>query len=647
MIDLRNISLQFTGDYLFQNENLRINSGDKLALVGSNGSGKSSLLKIITGEIETDKGIVQRQKNISIGYLPQEQIIHKGKSLVDEVSTALTGIKNLQLKEKNLLDFLEGPDLSDEDKNDLVTQLGEVQLQLEELDSYGSNHKIEKILTGLGFYEKDFNRLTDEFSGGWQMRIALAKIIIAQNDLLLIDEPTNHLDLDSLEWITEFIRNFKGAAILVSHDRKFLNQTTTKTIEIFNRKISLFNGNIESYLKYKIERDEQLIHQREYKLKKIKETEKFIERFRYKATKAKQVQSRIKQLEKIELADLPDDEKKISINFPQPPPSGVFNVELQGIHKYFDQNKLFEGIDFRINRGDKIAFVGPNGAGKTTLAKIFAGKIDFEKGERIEGHNTMVSFYSQDVADSLNSEITVLETLETVSEEKNISRLRTLLGTFLFTGDDVFKKVGVLSGGEKSRLALAKILLSLSNLIILDEPTNHLDYNSKVVLQSALINFGGSLILVSHDVEFLTPIVNRVVDVRKGKIKIFEGGMDYYFSKRLELMDISIINTSYNQSDKSPKRDLKRIEAEMRQKRYNATKGIKEKLVKLEQEIEELEKQVSEIESILFNPDSYNDHFQIKELNKKQNELKSTLDVKTKEWEKLSERLYEIEKQFN
>ena len=646
MIDLSNISLQFTGEYLFRNVNLKINSGDKICLVGSNGSGKSSLLKMLVGEIEPESGIIRRQKNINIGYLPQEQIIHKGKTLIDEVGAALIGIKSLQSKEKDLLSELSNTSITEAEKQDLINQLGEVQVRLEELDSYGANHKIEKVLTGLGFEEKDFHRLTDELSGGWQMRIALAKIIVAQNDLMLIDEPTNHLDLDSLEWTTDFIRKFKGAVVIVSHDRNFLKETTGKTIEIFNGSIDLYEGNIESFLNYKAERDEQIIQKRQHQLKKIKETERFIERFRYKATKAKQVQSRVKQLERIKLADLPEGEKILAIDFPKPPRSGVFNVELKGVCKSFKGKKLFEGIDFRINRGDKIAFVGPNGAGKTTLAKILAGKLDFESGERTEGHNTIISYYSQDVSDSLDSVITVLETVEIASDNKNISYMRTLLGTFLFSGDDVFKKVSILSGGEKSRLALAKILLSKSNFIVLDEPTNHLDYSSKSVLQKALINFDGSLVLVSHDVEFLSPIVNRVVDVRKGKIKLFEGGIEYYLSKRKEIIPDETNASPKELKKGSSKKEEKRFEAEIRQKRYDATKALKEKISVLETEIEALENEREEINYELYNPNTYEDHSRIADLNKKLAEITYLLEEKTIEWEDLSAELETIERQF-
>ncbi|MDZ7626358.1 MAG: ABC-F family ATP-binding cassette domain-containing protein [Ignavibacteriaceae bacterium] len=651
MIDLSNISLQFTGEYLFQNVNLKISSGDKICLVGSNGTGKSSLLKMLVGQIEPESGSINKQKNINIGYLPQDHIVHRGKTLIDEVFTALSDIKYLQQKEKEIISQLEISSLTDEEKDDLVNQLGEVHQRLEELESYDAEYKIEKILTGLGFAEKDFRRLTDELSGGWQMRIAMAKLLIAQNDLLLFDEPTNHLDLDSLQWLIGYIQSFKGSMIIVSHDKNFVNLTTNRTWEIFLRKINPYNGKLNDYLKYKEERDQTLINQRENQQKKMKDTQRFIERFRYKSTKARQVQSRIKQLEKIELVEIPDDEGKVKINFPKPPPSGVFNIELKEIHKSFGEMKLFEGIDFRVNRGDKIAFVGPNGAGKTTLAKIIAGKIDINKGERQAGHNTIISYYSQDVADSLEPDLDLLETLDLIGSEKTIAQLRTLLGAFLFSGDDVFKKVGVLSGGEKSRLALAKILLSPSNFIILDEPTNHLDYSSKRVLQQALVNFSGSLILVSHDVEFLKPIANRVVDIRAGKVKIYEGDIEYYLYKRnAETEKLSpsrqISGNIEQQSETSSRKEQKRIEAEKRQQRYKATKDLKERRAKLEKEIHKLEQELEKINAILISPDSYNNQTQIRELNEKHKELKLSLDKKVKEWEEVSLSLEEIEREF-
>jgi ATP-binding cassette, subfamily F, member 3 len=652
MIDLSNISLQFTGEYLFQNVNLKISSGDKICLVGSNGTGKTSLLKMLVGQIQPESGFINKQKNIAIGYLPQDQVVHRGKTLIDEVFTALSDIKYLHQKEKEILTQLEFSSLSDEEKDDLVNQLGEVHIRLEELESYTAEYKIEKILTGLGFAEKEFRRLTDEFSGGWQMRIAMAKLLIAQNDLLLFDEPTNHLDLDSLQWLIGYIQGFKGSMIIVSHDKNFVNLTTNRTWEIYLRKINPYNGKLNDYLKYKEERDQMLINQRENQQKKIKDTQRFIERFRYKSTKARQVQSRIKQLEKVDLIEIPDEEGHVNIRFPKPPPSGVFNVDLNGIHKSFGEMKLFEGIDFRVNRGDKIAFVGPNGAGKTTLAKIIAGKIDINKGERLSGHNNIISYYSQDVADSLNPEFDLIETLDSVGTDKTIGQLRSLLGAFLFTGDDVFKKVGVLSGGEKSRLALAKILLSPSNFIILDEPTNHLDYSSKKVLQQALVNFSGSLILVSHDVEFLKPIANRVVDIRAGKVKFYEGDIEYYLYKRnaetQQVEQSRLLSGKVEQStETSSRKEQKRVEAEQRNKKYAMTKDLKKKISDLEKKIAALEKKEKELESLLLDPSIYGDHQKIMDLNGEYQKVKHSLTAKVKEWEEVSLSLEEIEREFD
>jgi len=647
MIDLTNISLQFSGKYLFKDVSFKINSGDRAALVGANGSGKSSLFKIISGKLQPESGLVQKQKRISIGYLPQDHIVHTGSTLLDEAMNALTDITNLRQKEKELTGALSLNDISNEEQQDLVNNLGEVHQRLEELDSYSVSSNVEKILMGLGFEEKDFSRLTDEFSGGWQMRIALAKILISQNDIILLDEPTNHLDLDSLEWLINFLNKYKGALIIVSHDKHFINAVTTKTYEIFNHRFSIFNGTYIAYLKYKDERDKELIHKHELQKKKIEDTKRFIERFRYKNTKAKQVQSRIKQLEKEALIELPDFEDEININFPDPPKSGKVNIELHGISKSYGENKIFNEIDFQIIRGEKIAFVGPNGAGKTTLAKIIAGRINFEDGERITGHNTFISFYAQDVADNLDPDIDIIETVYGIAKDKTPEELRSLLGAFLFHGDDVFKKAGVLSGGEKSRVALAKILLTQSNLVILDEPTNHLDISSKRVLQRALINFPGSLILVSHDVDFLQPIVNKVVEIRKGIIRTFTGGIDYYLMKREEIQKKKEEEKSDQTERINLKKDKKRIEAENRQAKYRATKDVTDKIAKLEQEIDALEKKEKHLEKTLANPGTYNNHEKATELGNEFSETKQKLNVCLIEWERLNTELRNIESQFD
>ena len=647
MIDLTNISLQFGGKYLFKDVNLKINSGDKISLVGANGTGKSSLLKIIYGNLQPESGRIQRQKRTSIGYLPQENVTHSGSTLLEEAKSALSDIVYLQEKEKELTDKLSGSDLSPEDREDLVHQLGEVHLRLEELDSYSAESKVEKILSGLGFEEKDLNRLTDEFSGGWQMRIALAKILIQQNDLLLMDEPTNHLDLDSLEWLISFLKSYKGALLIVSHDKHFINQVTGKTLEIYMGRFNTYNGSYDDYLKYKDERDKLTENQFILQQKKIKETERFIERFRYKATKAKQVQSRIKQLEKMELIELPDSSDDIYIKFPEPPSSGKVNIELKNITKSYGDNIVLHNLDFTVNRGEKIAFVGPNGAGKTTLSKIIAGVLDIDSGQRITGHNAIISYYAQDVADNLKPGLDIIETIEGIAEEKTVGQLRSLLGSFLFTGDDVFKKVGVLSGGEKSRVALAKILLTKSNFIILDEPTNHLDMSSKKVLQRALIDFKGSLILVSHDIDFLEPVVNKVVEIRKGEIKSFEGGIEYYLRKRGMLTEEDKAAKESANNESASRKDQKRLEAEQRQKRYNATKDLLKKIEVLEKRISELEEKEKSLEKELTLPETYSNPEKARTINMEFQNSKKELELVLAEWEETSNELARVENQFS
>ncbi|HVO75418.1 MAG TPA: ABC-F family ATP-binding cassette domain-containing protein [Ignavibacteriaceae bacterium] len=654
MIDLSNISLQFGGRYLFRNVNYKINSGDKVSLVGANGSGKSSLLKIIKGEIEPEKGNIRRQKKISIGYLPQENVTHSGKTLLDEAKSALTDIIYLQEKEVLITELLSRGNLTDEEGNDLVNQLGVLHHRLEELDSFSAESKVEKILTGLGFRQNDFERLTDEFSGGWQMRIALSKILISQNEIILLDEPTNHLDIDSLEWLIDYLKNYRNSLLIVSHDKYLINQVTNKTLEIYNGRFYNFNGSYNDYIKFKEERDKQAEAQLILQQKKIEDTEKFIERFRYKATKARQVQSRIKMLKKIELVDAPENLSEINIRFPEPPKSGRINIELISVSKSYGNNEIFSGINFHINRGDKIAFVGPNGAGKTTLAKILAGIAPVTQGERILGYNTIISYYAQDVADDLNPELDIIGTMEESSEGIPANQLRTLLGSFLFRGDDIFKKVAVLSGGEKSRVALAKMLLTKSNFLILDEPTNHLDFSSKEVLKNALINFAGSLVIVSHDVDFLSPIATKTVEMREGKIKVYEGGIDYYLSKHQQIPQNKEVHlqaenksSAEGMTDNLSRKDLKKFEAELRQKKYSATKEIIQKISALEKRISDLERLEKQIESELGNPEIYSNPESAKFKNNEFKQVKAELAECLSNWENYSNELLEIEKQFS
>ncbi|MHC1738041.1 MAG: ABC-F family ATP-binding cassette domain-containing protein [Ignavibacteriaceae bacterium] len=648
MIDFIDVSLQFGGRYLFKEINYKINAGDRIALVGANGAGKTSLLRLISGEQQPESGNLYKQKRINIGYLPQEHIIHQGNTILKEAESALTSIVELQGKEKELTDLLYLCK-ADAERDDLVNQLGEVHHRLEDLGSFSALSEVERILAGLGFTEPDFTRMTDEFSGGWQMRIALAKILISQNDLLLLDEPTNHLDLDSLEWLISFLNQYKGALLIVSHDKHFVNSVTNKTLEISAGKFYSYKGKYEEYIKSKEAREELAEKHYTQQQKKIKDTEKFIERFRYKATKAKQVQSRIKQLEKLELVELPESIGGINIRFPEPPLSGVINIELESIRKSYGSNLIFENLSFNVERGDKIAFVGPNGAGKTTLAKIIAGEIDFDSGTKKLGYNTAIAYYAQDVADNLNTEMDILETVESIAENQSLGQLRAILGCFLFSGDDVFKKVKILSGGEKSRVALSKILLTKANLIILDEPTNHLDYNSKLVLQNALVNFSGSLILVSHDIDFLNPIVNKVVEIRKGSIKTFLGGIEDYLYKKQEDAKSDATNRKEKNQESlqsSNRKEQKRLEAELRQKRYELTKDLKKEVTTAEARIARLETKLKNLELELTQEEIYRNPQAARDKNNEYSRIKQEIKDAYAKWEALAFRLEKIEKEL-
>jgi len=648
MIDFVNLSLQFGGRYLFKDINFRINAGDKIALVGANGAGKTSLLRLICGNYKPESGDIFKQKKINIGYLPQENVVHKGSTIIKEAESALTGIVELQEKEVEVTKLLEDCD-NDEERDDLINRLGEIHHKLDALGSYSALSDVERILLGLGFSENDFERMTDELSGGWQMRIALAKILISQNDILLLDEPTNHLDLDSLEWLISFLSAYKGSLLIVSHDKHFINMVTNKTLEISNGKFFTYKGKYNDYLKYKEERDTLTEKQFIQQQKKLRDTEKFIERFRYKATKAKQVQSRIKQLEKVELIELPENLSGINIRFPNPPQSGRINMELKSISKSYGNNHIFSNLTFAIERGEKIAFVGPNGAGKTTLAKIIAGVLELDSGERILGYNTSIAYYAQDVADNLNPDYDILEAVEEVAETETLGQLRAILGSFLFSGDDVFKKIKVLSGGEKSRVALSKILLTKANLIILDEPTNHLDYNSKLVLQNALINYSGSLILVSHDVDFLTPIVNKVVEIRKGSFKTFLGGIEDYIIKKKETEEQEIeAKREKTQSSGTAinRKEQKRLEAELRQRRHSLTKNLKKDLSDTELAISTKEKELKQLEIELTLEEVYSNPTLSKEKNFEYAKAKQDLRQLYAKWEKTAMDIEEIESEI-
>jgi ATP-binding cassette subfamily F protein 3 len=608
MIAAVNIALQYGGRSLFKDTSFHIGPRDRIGLVGSNGAGKSSLLKILAGEIRPDGGTVTRAKYVTVGYLPQEGMTVAGRTLYREVESAFGSVLELQDRLDEVHRRMTASPHDQPEFQELLEVYGELQHKLEASDAFRMKAAIEKVLMGLGFSTRDLDRPTEEFSGGWQMRIHLARLLLMEPSLLLLDEPTNHLDLDSLEWLEEYIRGYEGAVIIVSHDRRFLDNMTGRTYELSLGALTEYAGNFSFYVRAREERMEQQRAAFRNQTQQIKQTERFIERFRYKATKARQVQSRIKALEKMDRIELEENEGEIAFAFPPAPPSGRAVMELRKVDKSYGSLALFRDLDFDIDRGDRIAFVGVNGAGKSTLARILAGVETIDRGERKAGHGVVVSYFAQHQAEELDPRLDVLQTVEAVATGEIRKKLRTLLGCFLFSGDDVFKRVGVLSGGEKSRLALAKMLLQPANLIVMDEPTNHLDMRSKAVLQDALRDFEGSCVIVSHDRDFLDPLVRKVAEVRNGRIRTFLGNVSDYLEKKKKEEQEAAGGAREGGVPGAPgEKDRKRFEAELRQKRYEKTKPVQDQIAALEQTISEKEAEKRAVEAAMSGPDFYRD----------------------------------------
>ncbi len=648
MIDITNLSVQFTGDNLFEGVNLKILPNDKIALVGSNGTGKSTFLKILSGKQTQESGDISFKKGLKIGYLPQELVVLTKYTIFEEVRNSLTHITSLEEKENFFQDKLKITKAETDEFNGIVEQLGILNSTKELVGYYEIDSVIEKILMGLGFTKNQFTKKTSELSGGWQMRVELAKILAADNDVILLDEPTNHLDIDSLQWLVKFLKTYRGTIILVSHDRYFVNNICSKTLEIYNKDVTFYKGNFNDYLNFKNERAERLKSEFADQQKAIKQTEQFIERFRYKSTKAKQVQSRIKQLDKLDRIELFETESKIHFKFFDTTPSGILPIKVGDLSKSFGNLSVLKNVNLQIERGEKIALVGPNGAGKTTLSKIISKRLEPTSGSIELGHNTLISFYAQDVVDNLNVENDIITELTESDPESTVSQLRNILGAFLFNGDEVFKKIKVLSGGEKSRVALAKVLLSKSNTIVLDEPTNHLDFDSKRILQNALIQFNGTLVIVSHDVDFLRPITTRVIEVRNQKLKDYYGGIDYYLLKNEEEHEEeNIKNDTISNSGKTNRKDQKRKEAERRQKQHNLTKEIKERIDRIEAEIEKLEGLKIKLENDLMKEEIYSNPQLAKQNKFEYEKVKTSLEIAFSNWTNLSEELEMITHQIS
>ena len=533
MITINQVTHNFGKKVLFNKINCVINAHDRIALVGSNGSGKTTLLRMLMGELDSDGGSVDKAGYVSVGYLPQDGISVSGKTLFAEAESAFGDIlelqKNLEKAEEEMLEM----DTSADEYYDLIDLMGEWEQQLEDHEPAKMKSRIERILLGMGFNESDFERDTGEFSGGWQMRIALAKLLLQNPSLIILDEPTNHLDIVSQHWVEQYLKHYQGALIVISHDRAFLDEVTNRTLELKLGNLTTFKGNYSYYVGESDKRLEALRKAYANQQKEIKEVKDWINRFRSNVKKASMVQSRIKALEKMEVISIPRDEKKMFFRFPKSPPASAKVITISDLHKAYGDNVIFDGLDLRIDKGDRIAVVGVNGAGKSTLARIMAGTEPFQSGKVEKGINTVLGYFAQSQADELDPNNSVLEEVEKAAIGNDDANPRGALGALLFSGDEALKKTSVLSGGEKNRVALAKMLMHPANCMVLDEPTNHLDIKSKEVLQEAINLYEGTVILVSHDRAFLDGVVNKVLEVSPGSTRMLTCNVSEYI-QRLE-----------------------------------------------------------------------------------------------------------------
>src|SRR5450631_3220522 len=528
MLSLQNAGKRFGPRILFLEANWLIRSREKTALVGANGTGKSTLMKVLAGLETLDYGAMQMTRGMSIGYLPQEGLRLSGRSVFDECLSVFDELRAMEGEIESLAGQMAGLDHESREYEAVAERYSMVQARFHALDGYALDAQVGAVLTGLGFSKTDWARRTEEFSGGWQMRIALAKLLLARPNLLLLDEPTNHLDLETRNWLETYLRGYPFGYILISHDRYFLDVTVERTVEIWNKRLQIYAGNYTKYLKQKEERKAQVIAAYKNQREQIEHLEAFITRFRAQATKAKQVQSRIKELEKIERIEIPEEEPVIHFKFPQPPPSGRMVVEAEGLSKNYGAKQVLHDSRFHIERGDRVALVGVNGAGKSTLIRLLTGAEAPTAGTVRLGHNVVSEYFEQDQYKVRNGESRMLEDISSAAHKVPEQALRSLLGCFLFSGDDVFKPLGVLSGGERNRYALARILVSPSNFLLLDEPTNHLDMRAKDVLLEALAAFSGTVVFVSHDRYFIDRLATRVLEVEGGTVTSHEGNYEDY-----------------------------------------------------------------------------------------------------------------------
>jgi ATP-binding cassette subfamily F protein 3 len=644
MLTISDLSIQYGGRYLFDALSFALKPNDRVGLIGRNGSGKSTLLKVIAGVISPETGKVNFPNYYKIGYLPQDLKTESDKTVFEETASALVEVRNLEARREEIqIEITERTDYESDEYMNLIYEMSDVEERFNLIGGHSSDADIEQVLIGLGFLRSEFSKLVSEFSGGWQMRIELAKILLARPDCILLDEPTNHLDIDSIRWLEVFLKNYSGAIVIVSHDRTFLDFITNRTIEFSLGNAYDLPFPYSQFMEARKDQRELQMNAYKNQQRQIAQTERFIERFKAKATFASRAQSKQKMLDKVERIEVEEEDlSKLKFKFPEPPRSSRLLVEAKDLIKSYDGKKVvLDKINFAIERGEKIAFVGKNGEGKSTLAKIFAKVTDFE-GELNYGGSVELAYFAQHQAEMLSGDMTVLDIIDKAAIGDMRPKIRSLLGAFLFSGDDVYKKVKILSGGEKSRLALCKLLLTPSNLIILDEPTNHLDMISKDVLKNALLEFTGSLVIVSHDRDFLAGLTEKTIEFKHSKIKEFLGDINYYLEKNNLEMLTELEQSFRNKSSKTVANTTVSKNQEDRQNKKNIQKEeskIAKNISLLESEIEDLENQIAEI-SLLFQDSAFMSQTALaNEKHLEFEKLQSTLKEKLSDWEELSAKL--------
>jgi ATP-binding cassette subfamily F protein 3 len=600
MIQLSGAGKRFGPKLLFEDLNWMITPQDRAGLVGANGSGKTTLLKVLAGLESLDYGKLSVTRGVSSGYLPQDGLSLSGRTVFAECMSVFASLQQMEVEMEELTHKMAELDPAGVDYAQVADRFHHLDSEFRNRDGYAIEAQVGAVLSGLGFPHEEWNKRTEEFSGGWQMRIALAKLLLEKPNLLLLDEPTNHLDLEARNWLEQYLANYPFAIVLISHDRYFLDVTVNKIVEIWNRGVHFYSGNYEKYLRQKQERTEQLEAAYRNQRDRIEQLEAFINRFRYQATKAKQVQSRIKELEKIERIELPSEEKTIHFSFPQPKPSGRIVAEFHGVSKSYGDKFVFGGVDFIIERGDRIALVGVNGAGKSTLIKLLAGIEPLTSGEYRLGHNAEVDYFAQDQYKELDPNARLLDDLQYQAPRSSNTELRSLLGCFLFSEDDVFKKIGVLSGGERNRYALARMLMQPSNFLLLDEPTNHLDMRAKDVLLESLEKYTGTVVFVSHDRYFIDKLATRVYEIGGGEVHVFPGNYeDYVWRKEGKQIDLNLSTNGHVAANPQP--PIPNPQPPARRVNPMKVKKQQERARELETQIAALEAEIASDEESLAN----------------------------------------------